>query len=174
MSIIKANAWQRVNGTAVGTILQVQTMQFDTKSDTTTRTYHNITGFALSITPSSTSSRIMIVGQLAASAVGQAGLGYEWGARITRNGTAIALNSGLNGFGYAGICANGGYHGESVGTQAFTFVDSPATTSAMTYQVQFICGEGITYRINGNFNDSYDASYENSGISTLTLMEIQG
>ena len=56
---------------------------------------------------------------------------------------------------------------------SWTVIDSPATTSQITYDVQMICGSGSTIYINRNvYNDN--RFYDPAGISFLTLMEVSG
>jgi hypothetical protein len=58
---------------------------------------------------------------------------------------------------------------------SFSFLDSPSTTSAVTYQVQVgnTNSDGATLYVNRNEDDS-DANHSHRGSSTITLMEIAG
>ena len=56
---------------------------------------------------------------------------------------------------------------------SMTFLDSPSTTSALTYKVQGrLDANGVLY-INRTGQDA-NADYGSRGISTLTVMEIAG
>ena len=69
----------------------------------------------------------------------------------------IALAEGNNKGGFRGDNANGGYI-------TLSYLDSPATTSAVTYGVQTACNTG-TYAINNYFGGGPTTSF-------LTVMEV--
>ena len=154
-----------------GAVLQAKNLFFSTIVSTTTRSFTNISGFSLNITPSSASSKILILGQ--ASGVASAGGGYELGFRVTRNGTSVGHNTNGANFGAMSQVA---MHGEGATTIPLIYLDSPATTSAITYQVQWIAGEAVTYYLNAAMgNASIDSqAYFTSGASSILLLEIAG
>ena len=53
------------------------------------------------------------------------------------------------------------------------FLDSPNTTSAITYSFRVVSRDGTTIYINRSQNDT-DAAYSDRGSSTITVMEIAG
>jgi hypothetical protein len=53
------------------------------------------------------------------------------------------------------------------------FLDSPATTSAVTYKIQVSGNAASTVAINRAVSDG-DANTTQRGISTITLMEVAG
>lgn len=128
------------------------------------------TGVTATITPSSASSRILVLVDLK---MGGNAVGINFTARLLRNGTLI----------YAGTdTANkqGFAHLEQGWTafQYFIFplnastVDSPASTSGLTYTVQFLPnGTGGTQYLNRTDNNS---SSQANTRSSITLMEIAG
>jgi hypothetical protein len=140
----------------VGTVLQVaSTTKTDTFSSTST-SFVDITGFSVSITPTNSSSKILVFGHITASAGLQSVItGY---AQLVRGSTAI-------GNGAYGIALNN--VGDSSFTTQFSFnyLDSPATTSATTYKVQFK-GDAATWYINRPSARDFACS------STITVMEI--
>ena len=122
----------------LGKILQVlQTVKTDTFS-TSSSSYVDVTGVSQAITPSSTSSKILIkvsIGFVSGSHTGNQAVYPQF--QIVRDSTAIALGDAS---GNRGRCtfsvltnAHGGYNGTSA---AFEFLDSPSTTSAITYKIQ--------------------------------------
>lgn len=139
-----------------GAVLQVvSTTKTDTFSSAST-SYIDITGFNVSITPKSSSSKILVFGQLTSSAGLQNVVsGF---AQLVRDSTVI-------GNGAAGIAINNS--GDSYFTTQFCFnyLDSPATTSTITYKVQFK-GDGVTWYINR------PSARELISSSTITVMEI--
>ena len=139
-----------------GNVIQVvSTTKTDTFSSAST-SFVDITGFSVSITPTSSSSKILVFGHITASAGLQSVItGY---AQLVRGSTAI-------GNGAYGIAVNN--VGDSSFTTQFSFnyLDSPATTSATTYKVQFK-GDASTWYINRPSARDFACS------STITVMEI--
>ena len=150
-----------------GSVLQVVS---NTKTDTfstTSTSYVDITGLSVSITPISATSKIFITVDLGCSAAS----GTRTEFQLVRNSTAIGIgddagsrtrgNAAVNPAGPAGMVNAG-----------FSYLDSPATTSATTYKVQiaFIDNSGTTY-INRTVNDE-DAASRSRTSSTITVMEI--
>lgn len=115
-----------------GNILQVvQAVKTDTFSNTTGQ-WVNITGLNVNITPSSTSSRILLLSNTFAHGSGNSFL------RLTRNGTAIGI--GTQEGNREGVGAGDGYFDSNNDnhnqTFSMMFVDSPASTSSVSYWVQ--------------------------------------
>ena len=121
-----------------GKILQVlQTVKTDTFS-TSSGSYVDVTGVSQAITPSATSSKILIkvsIGFVSGRHTGNQAVYPQF--QIVRDSTAIALGdaSGNRGRCTFSVLTNlhGGYNGTSA---AFEFLDSPSTTSAITYKIQ--------------------------------------
>ena len=127
--------------------------------------FNDITGLSVSITPSATSSKILVMGSLTAGSGNQ----YTF-ARFMRDTTAIGIadaNSSNQRASFGNF-----YNGDDNdwATYAQTFLDSPSTTSATTYKIQVTAG-GSTYYINYGGAGSTISSRGN-GISTITVMEI--
>lgn len=128
------------------------------------------TGVTATITPLSASSRILVLVDLK---MGGSNSGINFTARLTRNGTVI----------YAGTDTNNkqGFAHVEQGWGAFVYfiwplnastVDSPASTSALTYTVQFSPNaSGGTQYLNRTDNNS---SAQGNTRSSITLMEIAG
>lgn len=146
-------------------VLQVvQTVKTDTFS-TTSSTFVDVTGLSVSITPSSTSSKILVY---ADCKMGQAnGIGGHM--RLVRDSTAIYVGDA------AGNRRQATYGGDGSGQQAIyqgvgIYLDSPNTTSATTYKVQFVRTSGTVY-LNRQDLDS-DLSSVPRTASSITVMEI--
>lgn len=145
-----------------GKILQVkQTFKNDTAS-TNSGTYAAISGLTVSITPSSSSNKILYRGCLYL-----AGSGSESVFRLTRtvggSETEIATPSTFADD-EDGTFAHGG--GSRYAGHSFEFLDSPNTTSAITYGIKWQVHSGTTY-----LNRTWDANWFH-GISTITAMEV--
>ena len=124
--------------------------------------YTDITNMNVTITPTASSSKILITFALGLvdDASGSNG-GYSF--RMLQGSTAIAQGTGGSvnqGTGYIGQETN------NADTVMFQFLDSPGTTNALTYKLQF----KNTYNGNIRINRSQDG--QNSGASSITAMEI--
>lgn len=173
MSTLKVNDIQTITGTPNrGKVLQVIHTPFTTTFTTSSTTPVAVTGFNATITPSSTSSRILVMGYIT---MGQStSVPYLMSGYITRNGTAynIADSAGSRGRFQFGTQQPG----SSDATCMYTVVsvDSPSTTSALTYQV-FVQGESPqTLWINRGGESDGDVAVSGRFVSSITVMEIAG
>jgi hypothetical protein len=145
-----------------GGVIQVVSTTLQTSFSTTSSSYANVTGLAATITPKFSTSKILVLSSVA----GSTSTGYT-GAQITRNGTAIGVATG-------GSQTNGTFNGSffdngnqnSIRTVSISYLDSPASTSALTYQVQVQNLSSNPTYINTNTNGT------ENGSSSITLMEI--
>jgi hypothetical protein len=173
MSQIKVNSIIPVGGLpsgANGGIIQsVQTVKTDVFSSTSGHTFTDVTGLTVTITPSSNSSKVLIVPSIQLSAVA----GSRHGYRLLRGSTAIGIaDAADNRVQFTQQTA--GYSNAVISTHAFLFIDSPATTSATTYKIQ-VRGEpdssSYPIYINRTHDDSNNDTYGRS-ISSITAFEI--
>ena len=131
-----------------GKVLQVVSYSANTATVTTSTSYIDI-NLSINITPSSTSSKIFLI---------YTGVNETNGANKTlfvqmlRDATQLALHKSIN-------FANGGYYD----SKAISRLDSPNTTSQITYKMQGKTGDGTI----AGFNI---AGY----LGTLTAYEIAG
>ena len=148
-----------------GKVLQVvQTIKKDAfeTSQSVGSGYADITGLSVTITPSSTSSKIYIMSTLYNSNNNAVNF-----FRILRGSTFIEQPSFTSSGG-----ANYNAHGfayfdhQYQDTTVINILDSPSTESATTYKVQTACTSNVV-TINQFFNTSNYA-----GITTLTAMEL--
>ena len=149
-----------------GKILQVvSTTKTDTFSTTST-SYVDITGLSVSITPTSTSSKIFILASI--SGGNYAGAGYQ----LVKNSTPICIGAPGGGSrkqssGEISVRDSNGINNASI-----TYLDSPATTSATTYKVQMYTPSSTGY-VNRTAGD-LDANYTTRSASSITVMEVAG
>jgi hypothetical protein len=129
-------------------VLQVINVPYATFASSTSATYTD-SGMTATITPSATSSKIlMIISTTAYSNSASTGMGL----RLVRGTTTLRTN--------VGYCFSTG--GSQSSDPNFNYLDSPNTTSATTYKLQFSRTDGGgTVFINPNNNEGY-----------ITLMEI--
>ena len=152
-----------------GKVLQVVSA---TKTDTqsfSSSTFSDITGLSLSITPSSTSSKILIFGYAMVawdSASAKIGINLVRGSTNILLGDSAGSRQRVSGFTYLGIAAIGAF------SLPVNFLDSPNTTSATTYKIQAssIDNAGNVY-INRSFVDTDNSTFARTA-STITAMEI--
>lgn len=170
-SILKVDTLQKTDGTAfpVGKVLQVKSAtKTDTQSSTTT-TYADVSDMSISITPSSTSSKILVFGYCSVSwdsVNAKVGINLVRGSTNILIGDAAGSRQQLTGFLYLGTnCA-------SVFPLAFNYLDAPSTTSATTYKIQFarLDSAGTVY-VNRSFNDGDNSAFGRT-VSTITAMEV--
>ena len=166
-----------IGGSLAGTVLQVVST---TKTDTFSASVASgatsaITGLSASITPSSTSSKILIlvnVGVAAdATGIGRAGVAIHDGTSLIGVGATAGSRTVLA----SGIASTASGN-TNVGTIPSTsFLDSPATTSSITYTIHAVNNNTATQTlyINRSVSDADNAS-QPRGASTITLMEVAG
>jgi hypothetical protein len=164
-------AWKTLaySGYTSGSVLQVVST---TKTDTqtlTTATYTDITGLSVSITPTSTSSKVFITSNITAYAQTGNTQGF---IRLVRGSTAIAVGdaAGSRVQATAPVSFTNAYQSLSTG---LSFMDSPSTTSSTTYKLQLRDEVGYSVWINRSQNDT-DSYAGGRFISTITAMEIAG
>jgi len=144
-----------------GSVIQV-VQTFDTsQASTSSTTFGDLT--SVIITPISSSNKVLVRFlahlEMSGSAMGK--------IRLQRNGTNIGLGSGGV---VSKIILSQGYGGINGSNFSYEFLDSPATTSAITYKIQW-CVTGGTFYYNQGVNYTNSDGY---GASTLTAMEIAG
>ena len=158
-----------------GHVLQVKSAAFvDVLAISSADTRTDITNLSLSITPSSTSSKILVNTHIS---YGGSDNNLYASGYLMRDSTDIGVNTTATGnqFNISFGMELTGQANETykLRNSSMTFLDSPSTTSALTYKVQGrLDANGILY-INRD-GQSANADYGSRGISTLTVMEIAG
>ena len=139
-----------------------------TKTDSfqsTATSVTDITGLSVAITPTSTSSKVLV---MVHGNVSDGGPTYEAAMKMFRDSTEICKgdNGSATNIGFDNARRNSG--GNESKKFSMTFLDSPNTTSSTTYKIAVkVDQSGSTF----NFNRT--ASSNNSSlVSTITVMEI--
>ena len=150
-----------------GNILQVvQTVKTDTFSHTGNISVTDVTGLNVTITPSSSSSKILIQVFMNISNNNIARV------QIVRGTTAIALGDAAGSRPVGAASMNNGGDTNVVDPLTMIFLDSPSTTSATTYKVSFSNElNSSTFAVNRSINDTNNIVGVRS-ISTITAMEV--
>mgnify|MGYP003307453406 CR=1 FL=1 len=157
-----------LTGITTGKVLQVVSTTKTDPFSTNTTSWPDITGLSVSITPSATTSKVLVFYEVMRGN----GNGVITLFRLMRDSTAIGLGGadGLReqvGRGwYAGV-SDHTWHFASVSQ---TYLDSPSTTSATTYKVQCRPNSGYLY-VNRQGNDT-NADYVRRASSSITAIEI--
>jgi hypothetical protein len=134
-----------------GKVLQVIQTVNSTERSTTSTSFVDVTGMSVSITPSSSSNKVLILCNFnAESSSGDASSNYT----ILRNSTALHTSSFFNTLYVSGLIS---------APCSICFLDSPATTSSTTYKLQF-------KRSNGTGGTTKVLAFD----STITVLEIAG
>jgi hypothetical protein len=152
------NAWGEA-GAAAGQVIQVLGATDSTRRTGSSTSFITLSNtLSVSITPSSASNKILII----VSGSGNGTNGRAVWTTIFRNSTNLGTSGGM-------ISTSAGESGVANGYGAFTcaFLDSPSTTSAITYQPYFKCETSDTFAINSNSGDL-------AMLSSITCMEIKG
>lgn len=154
-----------------GSILQTKSFTL-TSTTTTTSDGFVDTGLQLAITPSSASSKILITGFI------NVGASYfKTYVRLLRDSTVLSVgDAASNRPQVYGASHPGGSDWDEYGVTsiALNLLDSPNTTSSVTYKVDFRPYQhtATTSFINRSSADRDNADYDERSISVMTLQEI--
>jgi hypothetical protein len=155
-------------------VLQVvSTVKTDTFTSTST-SYTDITGLSATITPSATSSKILIMAQVTGSISNANSDAYfvrlAGGNSGNFVGDAASLRTRAASASLYAAPAAAWLPYYTLQNQIITYLDSPSTTSATTYKVQIVVPGGTAY-INRTGFDA-DNAYNGRAASSITVMEI--
>jgi hypothetical protein len=146
---------------SAGVVLQVVNVAFTTYTNTNSTTFVDMSGATASITPKFSTSKILVLINLAGVTKNNGGTSGSCGSfQLLRGSTMIVSWDNFSGYNAATTTASA--------QSSTSYLDSPATTSATTYKVQWGNSSGGTIQIN-NYNGILGYS-----TSTITLMEIAG
>ena len=152
-----------------GKILQVvQTAKTDSFSFSPSSTPEFGTVCSVTITPSSTSSKILVLYTINARS---GGTNQGHGTRVLRGSTAIGIgdtNGSRTRAGMGSFFSSASYRNRSISQ---VILDTPSTTSATTYNLQIGGESSATYYVNAGEGNS--SAYMQSA-THLTVMEVAG
>ena len=162
-----------------GRILQVvQAVKQDTFS-TTSSTMVDV-GLAVSITPASTSNKVLVAVNIGlVSGIQNSYPGFQLVRVSGSTSTPLGLGNTATGnrvnvtFGAPGLMGPGSSPGGFQGNApSYQFLDSPSSTDALTYKVQIYSGFS-SYQVNVNrTNSDADAAYTQRSSSSITAIEV--
>ena len=156
-----------------GGIIQVQSV---TKTDTFTKasntSFQDVTGLSVSITPKFSTSKILVMYDM--------GWGSNSGhcsCRLMRDSTPIKVgDASSNKTQVTGQIHHTTNEQYDLHTISGTHMDTPATTSSVTYKMQVGTPYSSSYELYVNYHaeDSSDQSWAGRAASTITVMEVSG
>lgn len=170
MSIIKANQWQKTNGTVVQAPLQVAIARKSDVFSTSSGSFVDIDGLNVTLTPSSVNSRFYVE------------MSLYYGTRTwSTNGCYIGARAAWAGGSLGTILGNGTtqwafqYGADSTNTEYemnFAYdncIIAPGTTNPITFYAQFASANtGYVLYLNRSYGNYYGTQTR----STLTVWEL--
>ena len=155
-----------------GAILQVVQAVKTGQFTSTAYDFTDITGLSVDITPASASNKILINFELQVGGTANNYAAFRLLRDSTHIGVSTVTDTDWKVATLGSLSHENSYQLENTGT---SFLDSPNTTSAITYKLQTSAYYNRTISINyptstGNSSGSYTAT----GISTITAMEVAG
>ena len=153
-----------------GAVLQVVSATKTDSFSTTSTTYVDVTGMSVSITPKSSTSKILIIANGFLASVANAGY---LATALVRDSTVLTYVSDTSYGQYFAAYWNPNSPDTDRGytTSSYFYLDSPATTSSVTYKIQARTYNGTV----GAFNARYAGGSiltSQGAVSTITVMEI--
>ena len=126
------------------TVIQVVSANYNTSTSTTSTSYVT-TGLSATITPQSTTSKILIMASVPVYVAGAPASGL---VTVYRGATNLALTSGATQLAFS---QNYNNSTNNAANSSLFFLDSPATTSSTTYTIYFSSPQAVsTYVFNNN------------------------
>lgn len=152
MALTKLNSASVIERLPVGSVLQTVEAQSQSSTTAPTTSFADVNGTSISITPTSTSSKILLIWNTGGMSNGT---NNSIRFRVYRDSTLVR---NLSRYGYC----SGNWNPVPLAIQ---YLDSPATTSSVTYKLQCATQNDGDFRIN-------DEASTNSVV--VIAMEIKG
>ena len=171
MTISKIQSESINRSDLTGSILQIKSFTLTSATSSTADGFVD-TGLQLAITPSSASSKILITGFI------NVGASYfKTYIRLLRDSTVLSIGDSASNRPqvYSGTHPGGSdWDAYAVTSIALNLLDSPNTTSPVTYKVDFrpYDHSATASHINRSASDRDNADYDERSISVMTLQEI--
>ena len=164
------------SGLPSGSVIQTKfvndTSSSATLQQSTSGAWEDLGSLSVNITPSAASSKILV---LAHTCLSEQTTDYGIWFRILRGSTPlVGATSGSRTAISFGNSNSGSYFDDKLVSSDFSYVDAPATTSAVTYKVQAVNRYSPHQWAYNRSHDGANNASQGQGVSTLTLMEIKG
>lgn len=173
IEVYDGSLWKQVYPAApvTGNIIQVVSTAKTDVYTTTSASFTAVTGLSVSITPKFSTSKILVLSQIAYGLANANSYGHF---KVTRGGTNIYVG---NAAGSRISDVYGGYtasdNNNAMQSGSISYLDSPGTTSPVTYQVEVRAGISGTVCVNRSGADTDNANH-GRGASSITVLEIAG
>ena len=166
--IWNGSAWKTLaySDATSGAVLQIVSATKTNAFSTTSTTFVDITDLSVSITPTSTSNKILVVASVSGIGTDVSNAGST-GIVLVRGSTQIAVNTDATEKFSIHLSQRLVSSSEFTLNGAIVHLDSPSTTSSTTYKIQGKAVAGTLY-VNRS-TSGYDGS-----VSSITVMEIAG
>ena len=154
--------------TVTGAIGKIGQVLSDTKTDTTSissATFAQISGLTIDITPSATSSKILC---LVTALIGNNSTTTY--LRLMRDTTSIFESDASGNIPQATSGCNIGQY--VLNPFPVVYLDSPSSTSAITYSLYWRSDGSATSYLNRSHADRDTTNYDPRGVSSITVMEV--
>ena len=164
-----ALSWATPSG---GKVLQViQTVKTDTTSTTAlTSSPVDMTGMTVDITPSATTSKVLVFWNLQLGFIANNSLFLT----LVREVGGVAATPLLGDTASSRVRTSTSAmspHGDAAAVSAIQYLDSPATTSAVTYKIKWSIQWVGTGYVNRSYTDTDNSTFQRT-TSSITVMEI--
>ena len=164
------------NGTDYKSGSAIQTKS-TTKTDTfstTSTSFTDVTGLSVNITPSSSSNKILITGLVCYGGSDGEAYGYTFNLSrvISGSETDICIADAASNRTRATLGTQCFNNGDATNVHSFNFLDSPSTTSQITYKVRARAENPKTLYVNRGAEADGDAAITSRFVSTITVMEV--
>lgn len=152
-------------------IVQVKSVFKADVFTTTSTSLTDVTGLSVSITPTSATNTILVIASLALS---NANASYTSrgailrGSTVVGGGTAAGNRPSITFWMRQSTSA-----GNNIAPQSFSFIDTPASTSAQTYKIQIAAESGSTAAVGRSYPDDNDLAQGGRIGSSLIVMEVK-
>ena len=165
-----------VSGTGIGGgIIQVKSVTKTDTFSTTSTSLVDVPGLSVTITPTRSDSKILIMVSIA---MGAATANFAYGCLIRGSNTRIFVGDTRGNRANMSLMSYDASNSGICNLQSFTHMDAPATTSAVTYKMQVRCATSGTTTVNRSHRDTDGGggadSYDTNQASSITVMEVSG
>ena len=169
MSQINVNTIANAAGTVNKGVLQVVSATKTDAFSTGSGSAVDITDLSVAITLRSTDSKVFITGNVEMSCDSSGTTTFINLVRAISGGATSNLAINTDAGTTNATIANNTSNNYNMTNNGFDFLDSPNTTSAITYHLEAFCIGSNNIRINRRGDSTIQG-----GVSTITAMEIQG
>ena len=156
---------------AAGTIVQVKYAKKTNEQVTVSTSYADILDLSVTITPTSTSSKILLIWSVVTGQDNNTGHCYLVVARDSTDNIFIADTDGSRTS--AANVGNMPYGNSAMQILSNSFLDSPSTTSATTYKMRLKSSNGTNIEINRSERDTDSAAFDGRACSSFIVMEVK-